>query len=198
MAFDNDRSSSRNNYLPASSISTPYNNTFSPQDSLRLNEIADVQIPSLGRNGPTSYSTTGPGGQIHKSSPSAASTVSMSNEQQIVGDVTEPIWIQSTKEGSPWYEPDELFMLESKRYISNTDKRVFWEMARALIELPEVSLACKTGIKNPIDLANTLKRPEYRVLWTKDAPDCLPKDITTELIRAAYILGYNNNTSDKM
>jgi hypothetical protein len=128
-------------------------------------------------------------------------TSTITTEQQIVGDVTEPIWVQSMKEGSTWYEPDELFFIESKRYLSNTDKRIFWEMAKALIELPEVSLAVKTGIKNPNELASALKRNEYRVLWTKEAAEILPKDITIELIRSAYTTNNTGNinvTNDKL
>jgi hypothetical protein len=65
---------------------------------------------------------------------------------QVIGDITEPLWIQSTvKEGLPWYDPDELFLLESRRFLSSTDKKVFWEMASVLFELPEISLACKGG-----------------------------------------------------
>ena len=41
-------------------------------------------------------------------------------------------------------------------------------------------------IRNAKDLAGALKRPEYRVLWTPDAPEYLPKEAASELITAAY------------
>lgn len=84
----------------------------------------------------------------------------------MIGDVSEPFWVQKAVEGSVWCEPDELFMNESKRLISVTDKRVFWEMARAIIELPELANRCSNGIRNTRDLTNILKRPENKVLWT--------------------------------
>jgi hypothetical protein len=36
-------------------------------------------------------------------------------------------------------------------------------------------------------LAAILKRQEFRVLWTADAPEILPKDAATELIAASYV-----------
>lgn len=46
-----------------------------------------------------------------------------------------------------------------------------------------LTVAC---VRNAKDLAGALKRPEYRVLWTPDAPDYLPKEAASELIAAAY------------
>lgn len=114
-----------------------------------------------------------------------------SHLQQIVGDVTEPFWVQALKEGAIWTDPDDLFVqVEAKRLLTTTDKRVFWEMAKALIELPEISRACRRGsIRNEEELTLALKKPEYRVLWTIDGPDILPKTAASELIRAAYVDG---------
>eukprot|EP01034_Spumella_vulgaris_P032298 gene32298-39877_t len=106
----------------------------------------------------------------------------------IIGDISEPFWVQSTREGSNWTDPDDLFASEARKYISSVDKKVFWEMARAVLELPELSQHCKSGIRNSTDLANVLKRPEHRVLWTAEAPDYMPKDVATELIRCAYVV----------
>jgi hypothetical protein len=111
----------------------------------------------------------------------------------VIGDVGEPFWIQSTKEGSVWTEPDDLFLIESRRFITTTDKRIFWEMARALIELPEISAACKCSIRNASDLTIFLKKPECTVFWTMDGPDILPKDMAADFVRHAYVLRYNNN-----
>lgn len=113
-------------------------------------------------------------------------------QQQYIGDVTEPFWVQNVhKEGSMWCDPDEIFTFEARKYITTTDKRIFWEMARALIELPEISLACKTGIRNIQDLTYALKKPEYRMLWTSEAPEMLPKEMATDLIRAAYLSSFD-------
>lgn len=109
------------------------------------------------------------------------------NTPPIIGDIAEPFWVQSMKEGSLWADPDDLFAVDARRLISHLDRKVFWEMARAVLELPELSAHCKTGIRNSTDLASVLRRPEYRVLWTAEAPECLPKDVATELIKAAYV-----------
>jgi hypothetical protein len=87
----------------------------------------------------------------------------------------------------PWCDPDELFNTESRKAINATDKRVFWEMARAIMELPELASKCTCEIRDSKDLAAMLKRPEFRVLWTAEAPDILPKDAAAELIMAAYV-----------
>ena len=42
-------------------------------------------------------------------------------------------------------------------------------------------------IRNGKDLAELMRRPEFRLLWTADAPDYLPKDAASELITAAYL-----------
>lgn len=118
----------------------------------------------------------------------------------VIGDISEPFWVQNKKEGSVWSDPDDLFLIEAKKLISSTDKRVFWEMARSILELPELSIHCQSGIRNSTDLANVLKRPEHRVLWIAEAPDYMPKDVATELIKSAYVLGAGGgqqNTDNK-
>lgn len=198
VAFDNDRSSSAR-YPPQTMNTMPYN-SFSPNDSMSLrgvNEggsLSDFPLPSLNNRGSNYNSNYNHNGHNPKGSPT--STITTTAEQQIIGDVTEPIWVQNNKEGSVWYEPDELFFLDAKRYITSTDKRIFWEMSKALIELPEISLACKTGIKNSVELANALKRPEYKILWTKEAPDILPKEIAAEIIRSVFINTGNNQNNN--
>jgi hypothetical protein len=107
----------------------------------------------------------------------------------IVGDVAEPFWVQDITENAPWTDPDELFLLQAPTFITSTDKRMFWEMARALLELPELSAAssgCK--IRGAQDLTAVLKRPEYRVLWLADAAQHLPKEIATDLVTSAYVV----------
>jgi hypothetical protein len=119
----------------------------------------------------------------------------------VIGDVAEPFWVQSTLENSMWCDPDELFLTSVKRKV--TDKRMFWEMARALIELPELSLAShESKIRCAADLTKLLQRPEYRILWIAEAAQFLPKDVATELIRSAYVppetsVGMVNNTVER-
>jgi hypothetical protein len=55
------------------------------------------------------------------------------------------------------------------------------------MELPQLSQHCKTGICSSSDLAAVLKRPEYRIIWTADAAEYLPKSVATELINSFYV-----------
>jgi hypothetical protein len=215
VVFDNERAPNPRYYQAP--VTTPYNN-FSPlpngesssssfrgsgghhhhQDDLPLTSLPrHHHLHSNSKTSPTSTISTSADHLPSQQQNGPNGTSQQQQQQQpIVGDVSEPLWIQNpNKEGSSWYEPDELFLLESKRFLSNTDKRIFWEMAKALIELPEISLQCKTGIKNSQELATALKRSEYKVMWTKDAPDLLPKEIAAELLRSAFlgIQGTNNN-----
>ena len=87
-----------------------------------------------------------------------------------------------------WCDPDEAFITDVKKHITMTDKIIFWEMAKAIMEMPKLSENCDPVIRNSKDLAGILKRPEFRFLWSPDAPDLLPKDAASELISAAYVL----------
>lgn len=87
---------------------------------------------------------------------------------------------------SCWSDPDDLSTAEIKKFISEGDKRVFWEMAKAIIDLPEISDFSNSGIKNAKDLALILKKPEYKVLWTANGADILPRQAAAELVTAAY------------
>lgn len=107
----------------------------------------------------------------------------------IIGDITEPFWVQDTTMGGDplWCDPDEVFLENAKAYITAEDKRKFWEMSRSIIELPQLSDICSGScIRNSEDLTAILKRPEFRILWLSDAPQYLPKDVASELIRCAY------------
>jgi hypothetical protein len=61
-------------------------------------------------------------------------------QQQVMGDISEPFWVQSTIEGSMWSDPDELCLIETKRLITLTDKRIFWEMVYIFLMLDILSL----------------------------------------------------------
>ena len=108
-----------------------------------------------------------------------------------IGEITEPFWVQNqiTNDSYNWCEPDDIFLNEAKKIISITDKRIFWEMIKAIVELPQLSALCKNSvIKTPRDITNVLKRIENRYLWISDAPLCLPAQIAGELIAAAYVI----------
>jgi hypothetical protein len=89
-----------------------------------------------------------------------------------------------------WCDPDEAFITEIKKHITIADKIVFWEMAKAIMELPRLSEYCDSVIRNSKDLAAILKRTEFKFLWSADAPDLLPKDAASELVSAAYAASY--------
>ena len=54
-------------------------------------------------------------------------------QQQVIGDITEPFWVQATTDGAVWGDPDDLCLSEAKRLVTASDKRIFWEMARAIM-----------------------------------------------------------------
>lgn len=88
---------------------------------------------------------------------------------------------------SSWSDPDDVSLTEIKKFISVADKRTFWEMSRAIIELPEIAEHCKSGVRSSKDLIFLLKNPEYKVLWTAEAADILPKQAAADLVTAAYV-----------
>lgn len=122
-----------------------------------------------------------------ESSPVGGSLLDNGSNQQIIGDVSEPFWVQANKDGGCWMDPDDLSAQEVRKTVTATDRRIFWEMARSLIDLPELSMACKTSVRSPADVTAILKRPEFRVLWTPDAVESLTKEMAVDLIRAAYV-----------
>lgn len=91
---------------------------------------------------------------------------------------------------SMWCDPDEAFIAEVRKHITPADKTKFWEMAKAIMELPKLSEHCDSAIRNSKDLAAILKRVEFKFLWSADAPDLLPKDAASELVSAAYVGNY--------
>ena len=88
---------------------------------------------------------------------------------------------------STWSDPDEQSTAEMKKHITATDKRIFWEMTKAIIELPEITEFCSMSIKTSKDLAILLRKTEYKVLWTSEGADIIPKQTAADLVRAAYV-----------
>lgn len=111
---------------------------------------------------------------------SAPATPRLSLESDKVQDTVFPMWC----------DPDEAFIAEIKKLITVSDKIIFWEMAKAIMELPRLAEFCDSSIRNSKDLAALLKRTEFKFLWSADAPDLLPKDAASELISAAYVVNY--------
>ncbi|KAJ1399914.1 hypothetical protein B484DRAFT_483966, partial [Ochromonadaceae sp. CCMP2298] len=103
------------------------------------------------------------------------SQIALDRPSPIIGDVSEPLWVQDcVKENAAWSDPDDIFLTSAAAFITQIDKRMFWEMARAIIELPDLSVACQNSrVCSSEDLTTVLQRPEYRVLWTSDAPQYL-------------------------
>ena len=124
-------------------------------------------------------------------------TNNVPKEQIFIGDIGEPFWIQDiNKDNSVWIEPDDLFINSIKKLITVTDKRVFWEMIKMSIDLPQLaSNQSKSGFRSKHELGSILKRTENKVLWTLDGAEGLPKEILLELLSSAYMIPVN--TYDK-
>ena len=88
---------------------------------------------------------------------------------------------------SAWSEPDEISFSEAKKVVTQDDKKIFWEMTKTIIELPEISEYCNCSLRNASDLSSLLRRPEFKILWTADAADILPKHTASDLVTAAYM-----------
>jgi hypothetical protein len=89
---------------------------------------------------------------------------------------------------SMWYDPDELFLTDIKKYITALDIQLFWEMARAIMELPKLSEHCHAIITNSLSLATLLKKMEYRFLFSENSTHILPRDAAIDLVAAAYVI----------
>ena len=83
--------------------------------------------------------------------------------------------------------PDDMFLSDMKNCITVADRRLFWEMARLIIELPTLAnKLTRSDIRCTTDLANVLKKPEYAILWSAEAPEYLPKEAASILIGSAF------------
>lgn len=182
MAFDADKSMPVGLMAsPMRSVRLPAFRTTSSQGQLATGDLLEVDS---GASSPAS----------HASQPTLSHPMSMSmsmmgmgmEPQQQMGDVCEPFWVQPQPTAA-WMEPDVLSLAEVRKTLTATDRRIYWEMAKSLIDLPELSMACKSGVRCPQDIVNMLQREEYKVLWTAEGADMLTKDMAVDLIRAAYI-----------
>lgn len=71
--------------------------------------------------------------------------------------------------------------------VCNGACRIFWEMATAVMNMPILATQCTSGLSGSSDLAVLMKRPEYRILWTPEAPALLPKDVACDIISASCV-----------
>ena len=71
--------------------------------------------------------------------------------------------------------------------VTITDKRLFWEMARSIMDLPVLAEKLQETFRNSLELANLLKRPEYMILWTPDAANYIPRDASIVLLTSAFV-----------
>lgn len=119
---------------------------------------------------------------------SRASNTAVDHSTHVLGDISEPFWVQSIKAGSMWGDPDDLFLKEAaEKLVSTNDRKVFWEMARSLIDMPLLRHYCKSAITEEVDLIAVLKKAENKILWTTDSAQYLPKSVASALIESAYV-----------
>lgn len=127
------------------------------------------------------------------SQPDGVRSTPSTRSEPIMGDISEPFWVQPPSPGALWSDPDELFLDFARDKITVADKIMFWEMARAIMELPGLSNNINSGIRCTDDLTEVLKRPEHRLFWIPKAPEFLPKSVASELIATAYVLPNSPN-----
>jgi hypothetical protein len=102
-----------------------------------------------------------------------------------VHDIGLPFWVQDPQDNS-WRDPDEHFLSHCQSLLTPRDKGKFWEMISAITDLRELHGRLRTSLKDSQSLGGLLKRPEYRLLWIPNAINSLSKDVSNELINAAY------------
>lgn len=127
----------------------------------------------------------------------------------ITANVSEPFWVQESKPGSAWQEPDEWFVSEAKGIVSHNDKRVFWEMIHVILERPNIgernvhvrrisndctpttpqasSDPSNFKIRNLPELNAIMAKPQYRFLWIPEAAQYLPKEAMAAMFTAGTI-----------
>ena len=60
-------------------------------------------------------------------------------------------------------------------------------MSRSIMDLPALAEKLNGTFRNSYELAQLLKRPEYIVLWTPDAPNYIPRDASIVLLTSSYL-----------
>ncbi len=115
----------------------------------------------------------------------------MKGNNRNICDVRLPFWIKNKTVGSVWEEPDDYFMQNNfkNEYVTSVDRKIFWECAQCVIELPHLkqALGPKSRMRSIDDLINILSRPEYKILWMDNHVDVLPKACACALLSKVYI-----------
>jgi len=170
-----------------------------------------VKAPPIGHHKVStgSVSTTWASTESANGSPQPRTADDLTDPQVaegVVGEVMEPFWVRRDAPGAVlvpgdgfmsqhtgrdatgqvecWQEPDELFLHEvASKHISLADIQKFWEMLQSVIDMPVLGDCCHCPVlKTHSDIANLLKKPEYKVLWIRGTPDILPKGVVCDLV----------------
>jgi hypothetical protein len=108
------------------------------------------------------------------------------DKHEVIDVTTDMVFIQQQDGSNRWINLDSHFLATSKSLFNYQDIQIFWEMVRAIIELPDLASHMKSNLKKTEELSRILKRPEYSLLWTISNSACLPKDILVDLVASAY------------
>ena len=144
------------------------------------NSVNKKHRETVGTCTSTDYGNHADDSDIMSGAPTILSTANVH-----IGDVTEPFWVRKS-DVSSWMEPDEMSMVELKKVLTSSDKRLFWEMVRSILDLPVLASKLKCPIKNSKDLYHVMSKPENRILWTSGSCEYLPKDTACALVGDAY------------
>ena len=108
-------------------------------------------------------------------------------EEEFVIDCDMKVLIKHKDE---WIDADNHFSEEIKSSLSSSDGVCFWEMLKAMVEMPSLQLQCKGRVQNPQQIVDTLVRKEFHVLWSyqsgKKLPGFLPKKYALQLVQHAF------------
>jgi hypothetical protein len=132
------------------------------------------------------------------SSSSSAPSSHKPSEQDVTIDGSTSIYVQHKASGE-WTDPDLTFVDDIKSLLAPTDGAYFWEMLKAVVELPRLQSQCKGRIQTTQHIVDVLTRREFRCLWqyNKGIPSFLPKKCALQLIYHAFgpagNIGINNN-----
>lgn len=131
-------------------------------------------------------------------------------DENNIGDISEPFLVQATLKNSnqlasnntpiggnnsassgnlsqQWIDPDELFMITHGNLLNIADKRMFWEMVNVLCEFKEIQSRCHSPLAQYNVLSDTIKRKEFKILWTQEGVDLMPKKLALDFIKSIYV-----------
>lgn len=96
--------------------------------------------------------------------------------------------LNSSSLSPQWIDPDDFFIQNyGNQLINMADKRMFWEMVSVICEYKEIQTKCHSPLVQFNVLCDTIKRKEFKILWTKEGVDMIPKKLALEFIKASYL-----------